>query len=286
LLPFVNKNLTTLLFLFLSSSVVTHNNNKKISVAAPWCGHCKALLPEWERAAKQLHGEDAILGWVDATTEKKLATQYRIQGYPTIKVFPGGLNKKHSDAIDYEGGRTAQDIVRSILAEVDKSGTPKPIPELVSEDILQTSCAGQNHICVIAALPHLLDSGVQGRNAYQETLAKVAKTFRGTAFSFLWFEGTAQPNLEQSLEMSFGFPAVAVFSMDKQAFAVMRTSFSEKNVATFLRGVTSGRERIVQVSAMPKVVTVTPWDGLEATPVEEDMPLCEIMGTCDEEGEL
>jgi protein disulfide-isomerase A6 len=188
--------------------------------------------------------------------------------------------------MDYQGDRTVQGIVRSVLAEVDRSGVPKPIPELVSEDVLRESCAGHNHICVIAALPHILDSGVDGRMAYQETLAKVAKSFRGSAFSFLWFEGTAQPDLENAFDLTFGFPAVAAFSMDKEAFVVMRTSFSEKNDASSLHGVTTGRQRIAKVSSMPKVLTVTPWDGLEAAPVEEEIPLCEIMGTCAEEGEL
>ena len=33
---------------------------------APWCGHCKALAPEWVRAANELDGKFA-LGAVDAT---------------------------------------------------------------------------------------------------------------------------------------------------------------------------------------------------------------------------
>ena len=50
---------------------------------------------------------------------------------------------------------------------------------------------------------------------------------------------------------------------------------------------TSGRQRIAKVSSMPKVVTTEPWNGLDAAPIEEEIPLCEIMGTCDEtEGEL
>ncbi len=256
-------------------------------VTAPWCGHCKALVPDWEEAAKRLDGEGAFLGWVDATADAQLAAMFKVQGYPTIKIFPGGASKTYADATEYQGGRTAADIVRNILAEVDRSGIPKPIPELVSEKVLQENCAGHNHICVLAALPHLLDSGADGRKAYQETFAKVAKSFRGSAFSFLWFEGTSQPDLEQVLDLTFGFPAVAAFSMDKEAFVVMRTSFNEKNVAYFLHGVTSGRQRTAKVSSMPKVMTTELWDGMDAAPIEEDIPLCEIMGNCEEaEGEL
>jgi hypothetical protein len=87
--------------------------------------------------------------------------------------------------------------------------------------------------------------------------------------------------------MTFGFPALAVFSMDKEAYAVMRSSFTEKKIASFLHGVTSGRQPTAKLATKPKVITVEPWDGQDGEQVEEEMPLCEIMGTpCDGEDEL
>lgn len=35
---------------------------------APWCGHCKSLAPEWEKAAKALEGFVKV-GAVDMTTD-------------------------------------------------------------------------------------------------------------------------------------------------------------------------------------------------------------------------
>jgi protein disulfide-isomerase A6 len=54
---------------------------------APWCGHCKQLAPEWEKAATTLKGK-VKLGKVDATVEKQLGDKYEVKGFPTIKVFP------------------------------------------------------------------------------------------------------------------------------------------------------------------------------------------------------
>jgi protein disulfide-isomerase A6 len=171
-----------------------------IAFVAPWCGYCKKLHPEWEEAAHKLDGEGVILGWVDATAETDLASRYRVQGYPTIKIFPGGPNKTYSDAKDYNYGRESKDIIQAALAEVDRSGVPKDIPELVSQDILDNNCQGQNHLCILVALPHILDSGADGRNKYKDTITSISKSFRGVSCSFLWFEGSSQPELEQNLE--------------------------------------------------------------------------------------
>jgi thioredoxin-like negative regulator of GroEL len=49
------------------------------SVTAPWCGHCTKLKPEWHSAATTLKGQNAILGWVDATSEQRLAGMFKVQ---------------------------------------------------------------------------------------------------------------------------------------------------------------------------------------------------------------
>jgi protein disulfide-isomerase A6 len=99
---------------------------------APWCGHCKALEPEYNQAALNLKGTVKV-GKVDATVETGLGHRFGVQGYPTIKVFDYGLdNKKDSKAIPYNGERTAAAITGFMMDLAEKADIEPEIIELVT----------------------------------------------------------------------------------------------------------------------------------------------------------
>ncbi|ESN91789.1 hypothetical protein HELRODRAFT_70378 [Helobdella robusta] len=86
---------------------------------APWCGHCKKLAPEFERAATILKRNDppVILVEVDCTEGgKDSCSKHGVSGYPTLKVF-----KQGEFAFDYEGPRDADGIVKYMKGKAGPS---------------------------------------------------------------------------------------------------------------------------------------------------------------------
>ncbi|KAK5108624.1 hypothetical protein LTR62_008115 [Meristemomyces frigidus] len=73
---------------------------------APWCGHCKALAPEYEEAATELKSKSIALAKIDCTVEEELCKTQDVSGYPTLKIFRGASNVQ-----PYGGPRKAQAIV-------------------------------------------------------------------------------------------------------------------------------------------------------------------------------
>ena len=77
---------------------------------APWCGHCKAFHPEFEKVAKATKGLFKI-GAVNCEAEKDIANKHKIEGYPTVLFF--GDNKKKTE--EYEGDRKAENIIEYLF---------------------------------------------------------------------------------------------------------------------------------------------------------------------------
>ncbi|CAG2107549.1 unnamed protein product [Medioppia subpectinata] len=82
---------------------------------APWCGHCKSLVPEYTKAANALKGVVKV-GAVDADAHNSLGSRFGVKGFPTIKIF--GANKK--TPVDYSGPRSSGGLIDAAFKELRK----------------------------------------------------------------------------------------------------------------------------------------------------------------------
>ncbi|XP_076461623.1 protein disulfide-isomerase A4-like [Babylonia areolata] len=101
--------------------VVQQQELMLVEFYAPWCGHCKALAPKYEKAAKRLKNSPnpILLAKVDATAETGLAKEYGVSGYPRLKVFRKG------QSYEYRGEREEDAIVEYM--EKQRGDPAKPV---------------------------------------------------------------------------------------------------------------------------------------------------------------
>lgn len=203
-----------------------------LSFTASWCSHCKALEPEWNKAATELKGKIKVAK-VDATTSPKLASRFGVNGYPTIKIFgPGPKTDKSVEP--YDGPRDASGIVSIALEKLEKFGIIPDVEQLTNENQFKEICKERIGVCVIAFLPHIADSSAKQRKAYIEELKEATKGARGRPIYYLWAQGADFFDVEEKLHLSFGYPAVIALNFNKKKVSTCRNAFSADNVKTFV----------------------------------------------------
>lgn len=93
---------------------------------APWCGHCKRMKPEFNKAAEKFKDDSKVeLAAVDCTKHSSVCSAYEVRGYPTIKYF-NYLRVQR----DYNGDRNADDFI-NFLNDPDKPAQKRPEDKII-----------------------------------------------------------------------------------------------------------------------------------------------------------
>jgi len=110
-------------------SVVDGSKNVFIKFYAPWCGHCKSMIPAYEETAEAFARESSVvIADVDADAHKELGSRFGVSGFPTLKFFKKGSTTPE----DYNGGREAKDIIDYVNTQAGTRGRVNKAPSSVT----------------------------------------------------------------------------------------------------------------------------------------------------------
>uniref|UniRef100_A0A8C6CQF6 Protein disulfide-isomerase n=1 Tax=Moschus moschiferus TaxID=68415 RepID=A0A8C6CQF6_MOSMO len=151
---------------------------------APWCGHCKKLAPEYEKAAKELskRSPPIPLAKVDATAETDLAKRFGVSGYPTLKIFRKGK------AFDYNGPREKYGIVDYMI---EQSGPPSK--QILALKQVQEFLKDGDDVIIIGVFKSESDPAYQ---LYQEAANSLREDYK--------FHHTFSTEIAKFLKVSLG----------------------------------------------------------------------------------
>ncbi|KAM3128480.1 hypothetical protein pb186bvf_019412 [Paramecium bursaria] len=211
---------------------------------APWCGHCKALAPEYNKAAKALDGIINI-GAVDMDAHKEVGTPYNVSSYPTIKYF--GVDK--SEPVLYEGDRKKNAIVDFMIEKAKEvalsrleSGFVRTedtkgiagLTQITGESTFQKSC--KSGLCIVVFLSE------SDREERLQTVRKAGLSLAGRA-AFAWVVGGEFEDLEADLGvLGEGYPQAVALDLQNQLYYRFRNQFTVENLNDFVKGVVKKQE--------------------------------------------
>ncbi|KAG5180837.1 disulfide-isomerase precursor-like protein [Tribonema minus] len=98
---------------------------------APWCGHCKALEPEYNIVGDTYKADrdGVVIAKVDCDAHKALCTSNGVKGYPTLKWYSKGSTKGE----DFNAARKADAIVEAVNQKAGVQRRIKPAVSAVTE---------------------------------------------------------------------------------------------------------------------------------------------------------
>ncbi|KAI0482933.1 protein disulfide-isomerase [Xylariaceae sp. FL0804] len=177
---------------------------------APWCGHCKALAPEYEEAATTLKEKDIKLAKIDCTEESELCQKYGVEGYPTLKIFRG------KDSITpYSGQRKAPAITSYMIKQ------SLPAVSLLSTDTLEDFKTADKVVLVA-----YVDASDKSSN---ETYTKIAEKFRDAYL----FGATNDAALAEAEGVKA--PALVLYKQFDEGKATFSEKFDEDAIISFTK---------------------------------------------------
>jgi len=179
-----------------------------------------------------------------------------------------------TDAVDYDGGRTANDIVQWSNQRISENAPPPELKQVVSQDAYEENCKDKQ-LCVITFLPHIFDCQSKCRNDYLTLLKGLAEKFKKNHWGWIWTQAGEQPELEEAFGIGgFGYPAMIAVNSRKLKYSTLMGSFGKDGISEYLRDLSYGKGKTSSMKGtkFPDLLNVDIWDGKDGKMPEVSEP--------------
>lgn len=84
----------------------------------------------------------------------------------------------------------------------------------------------------------------------------------------MWSQGGDYYDIEESLGLGSGYPALVAISINKMKYAPFTGIFDKKNIELFVKTLLAGKQPLFDLRQAPKIKNVKEWDGKDKKPAE------------------
>lgn len=211
-------------------SIVNGDKFAFVEFYAPWCGHCKALAPTYEKLGEAFaKADDVVIAKVDADADKTLSSRFGISGFPTLKYFPKGS----TSAEDYSGGRDIKDFISFIEG---KTGA-RAIMAVTKENVVQLDSSNFDSV----ALDKTKDVLVEFYAPWCGHCKSLAPVYEKVGLAFKNEPNCVVAKVDADGERSLGerygvsgFPTIKFFPRDSDEAEEYNEGRSEQDFIDFL----------------------------------------------------
>jgi len=181
-----------------------------------------------------------------AVEELKKLGGPEVTKFPKLLLGPALGEGYAAPTTEYKGALN----LKSIGAEIAKINPGIAIPELLSEEILNTACTSKGGICAVAVLPAKFSD-------HLEKFKAVANRWYGEAgiVNFVWVNEEKQEGWVNAFNVEY-FPGLVVLNARKKLYSNFVGTFDEGNMYQFILNIMKGKGQLTKLDAMPKLEKV------------------------------